>query len=174
MTRHLSIVYIISYSINMQTCDVTMNITTWAGVNSLEWKIIYDALGDLIPFVQFKKREKRPWRSVTFSKIAGFSLLCITLLLIFWRKNHIRQNSCYWVISQNTLVLSDYRILWAEISSYSQTMTEATYLLCYFCWVSSGMSEQTHSAPKYQIASISRKGHMIVLICCIQLYIHES
>ena len=30
-----------------------------------------DALHDLVPFVQFKKPEKRPWRSVTFSKIAG-------------------------------------------------------------------------------------------------------
>ena len=32
---------------------------------------IYDALHDLVPFVQFKKREKDPWRSVTFSKVAG-------------------------------------------------------------------------------------------------------
>ena len=31
-----------------------------------------DALRDLVPFVQFKKREKHPWRSVTFSKVAGF------------------------------------------------------------------------------------------------------
>ena len=29
------------------------------------------ALRDLVPFVQFKKREKHPWRSVTFSKVAG-------------------------------------------------------------------------------------------------------
>ena len=28
-------------------------------------------LRDLVAFVQFKKREKRPWRSVTFSKVAG-------------------------------------------------------------------------------------------------------
>ena len=27
----------------------------------------YNALRDLVPFVQFKKREQRPWRSVTFS-----------------------------------------------------------------------------------------------------------
>ena len=27
-----------------------------------------DVLCDLVPFVQFKKREKHPWRSVTFSK----------------------------------------------------------------------------------------------------------
>ena len=31
-----------------------------------------DVLHDLVPFVQFKKREKHPWRSVTFSKVAGF------------------------------------------------------------------------------------------------------
>ena len=29
-------------------------------------KEIYDALRDLAPFVQFKKREKHPCRSVTF------------------------------------------------------------------------------------------------------------
>ena len=31
-----------------------------------------DALRDLIPFAQFKKTEKRLWRSVTFSKVGGF------------------------------------------------------------------------------------------------------
>ena len=31
------------------------------------------ALRNLIPFVQFKKREKHPWRSVNFSKVAGFN-----------------------------------------------------------------------------------------------------
>ena len=34
---------------------------------------ICDTLRDLVPFVQFKKREKHPWRSVNFSKVAGFS-----------------------------------------------------------------------------------------------------
>ena len=29
-----------------------------------------DALPDLVPFAQFKKHEKHPWRSVTFSKVA--------------------------------------------------------------------------------------------------------
>ena len=32
-----------------------------------------DALRDLVPFVQSKKREKHPWKSVTFSKVAGFT-----------------------------------------------------------------------------------------------------
>ena len=31
-----------------------------------------DALRDLVPLVQFKKREKHFWRSVTFIKVAGF------------------------------------------------------------------------------------------------------
>ena len=33
--------------------------------------IICGALRDLVAFVQFKKREKHPWRSVNFSKAAG-------------------------------------------------------------------------------------------------------
>ena len=28
-------------------------------------------LCDMVPFAQFKKRKKHPWRSVTFSKVAG-------------------------------------------------------------------------------------------------------
>ena len=36
-----------------------------------------DTLRGLVPFVQFREREKHPWRSVTFSKVAGFyPLLC--------------------------------------------------------------------------------------------------
>ena len=35
---------------------------------------VYNALRDLVPFVQFRKREKNPWRSVTFSKLSGLSL----------------------------------------------------------------------------------------------------
>ena len=34
---------------------------------------ICGALHDMVPFVQFKNRGKHPWRSVTFSKVAGFS-----------------------------------------------------------------------------------------------------
>ena len=36
--------------------------------------MICDALHDLEPFMQFKKREKHPLRSVTFSKDADLSL----------------------------------------------------------------------------------------------------
>ena len=48
-------------------------------VNVLKWtehflRTICHALRDLTPFVQFKRREKQPLKSVTFSKIAGFYL----------------------------------------------------------------------------------------------------
>ena len=32
---------------------------------------ICDVLCDLVPFAQFKKSEKHPWRGVVFSKVAG-------------------------------------------------------------------------------------------------------
>ena len=35
-------------------------------------KIICDGLHDLVPILQFKKREKHPRRSVDVSKVAGF------------------------------------------------------------------------------------------------------
>ena len=34
--------------------------------------VSHDVLRALVPFVQFKKGEKHPSRSVTFSKIVGF------------------------------------------------------------------------------------------------------
>ena len=34
---------------------------------------ICGALRDLVPFAQFKKREKHPWRSINFSKVADWS-----------------------------------------------------------------------------------------------------
>ena len=38
---------------------------------------IFDVLRDLVPFVQFKKRGKHPWRIVTISKVA--TLLEVTI-----------------------------------------------------------------------------------------------
>ena len=35
-----------------------------------EYGLPRDALRDLVLFVQLKKREKHPWRSVTFSKVS--------------------------------------------------------------------------------------------------------
>ena len=40
-------------------------------IKALINRMICDALRDLVPFIQIKKREKHPWRAVTFSKVAG-------------------------------------------------------------------------------------------------------
>ena len=40
----------------------------WSNLKTFPWNIC-DALRDLVSFVQFKKREKQSWRSVTFSKV---------------------------------------------------------------------------------------------------------
>ena len=41
---------------------------------------IYGVLRDLVPFIQFKKREKHPWRNVNFSRLKPATLLKLTLL----------------------------------------------------------------------------------------------
>ena len=38
----------------------------------IDSKFWFDVLHDLVPFVQFKKCEKRSWRCVSFGKDAGF------------------------------------------------------------------------------------------------------
>ena len=43
-----------------------MIIFSLKGDNQIFYFIIYDVLRNLVPFVQFKKREKHQWRSVTF------------------------------------------------------------------------------------------------------------
>ena len=45
-------------------------------------QLTFGALRDLVPFVQFKEREKHPWRIVNFSKVAGFSLTLPKLILL--------------------------------------------------------------------------------------------
>ena len=37
----------------------------------------WDALRDLVTFAQFKKYEKQPWKSVTFSKVASLRFLIL-------------------------------------------------------------------------------------------------
>ena len=44
--------------------------------------IMCDALRDLVPFIQFKKPKKHPWRNFTFSKVAGFNFKPATLLKV--------------------------------------------------------------------------------------------
>ena len=61
-----------SVSLITQTGNCS-NYQKWAR-NGEKLSSICDALRDLVAFIQFKKREKHPWRSVKFSNVAGFSL----------------------------------------------------------------------------------------------------
>ena len=45
---------------------------------------VCDAVRDLVLFVQFKKRGKRPWRSAPFSIVAGFSNVSLWACLMFF------------------------------------------------------------------------------------------
>ena len=45
-----------------------------AGIMRIAQRLMCDILRNLVAFVQCKKHEKHPWRSVTFSKVAGLSL----------------------------------------------------------------------------------------------------
>ena len=49
-------------------------------INMIRTEINWDALHDLVPFQQFKKREKHPWRRVTFSNVAGLHHNCFITL----------------------------------------------------------------------------------------------
>ena len=61
---------------SLEKCEICPKLTTKT-LNSFVARlsdIICDALLDLVLFAQFKKRDKHPWRSVTFMKVAGLSL----------------------------------------------------------------------------------------------------
>ena len=57
----------VSFQINYQLY------ATFSKYSLLSLFRICGVLRDLVPFVEFKKREKHSWRSVNFSKVAGFS-----------------------------------------------------------------------------------------------------
>ena len=71
---------------------------------------ICDVLRDLVAFVQFKKREKHPWRIVNCSKVAGLkpatllqlALLhgCFSCFLNCTNSNKSRNASHYSLVSQ--------------------------------------------------------------------------
>ena len=57
-------------------------------------QIIYDALRDLVSFVQFKKREKHPWRSVALLKLQVLSSFeCFSRFLNFTNGTKSRKTS---------------------------------------------------------------------------------
>ena len=67
---------------------------------------ILHVLRDLMPFIQFKKHEKYPWRVVNFSKVAGFiDIKSNTLLWMFFTFCKL----CKWYqIVQNVSCISTF------------------------------------------------------------------
>ena len=48
--------------------------------------LICGSLRDLVPFIQFIKCEKHPWRTVTFREVAGWTLLHVTILFRYFSR----------------------------------------------------------------------------------------
>ena len=99
--------------------------------------MIYYALRDLIPFVQFKKRKKHPWRSVNFSKVAWVFFMffklyecyqiaqCITyaesfnFLRIFLNKALPERKLCYftkaaWPFNDKVISIPQISVNWTD------------------------------------------------------------
>ena len=71
-----------------------------------------DALYDLVPFVQFKKREKHPWESVTFSKVGtiAHSIEFLNVIIsynrfVFSKQNHRLSFSVNFSFKTNNVLL---------------------------------------------------------------------
>ena len=64
---------VIKSRIILQQDSYSLHLMKFISVKTLKHRC--DVLHDLVPLVQFKKREKHPWRSVSFSsKVASWSL----------------------------------------------------------------------------------------------------
>ena len=67
----------------------------------INWKkvsFICNALRDLLSSVQFLKRKKHPWKNVTFSKVAGFSIIpswVVSTFLKLYKWYQIAQSISY-------------------------------------------------------------------------------
>ena len=95
--------------------------TVWKKNLKLPKKPICDALRDLVQFVQFKKREKHPWRSVNFSKVAEWYQIEQRTTYL-----HLLSDSSFCLINNKSLIglLSRYNLpvfLVAQNSPFSST-----------------------------------------------------
>ena len=62
-----------------------------------------DALHILVLFVQFKTREKHSWRSVNFSKVAGFSNFTKINTPPWVFLTFFKLNKCYQIAQRTTI-----------------------------------------------------------------------
>ena len=75
-----------------------------------------DALRDLVPFAQFKKRENNPWGSVNFSKVAGWSLQLFKINTPPWVFFTLLKLSKWYQIAQRTtnVILKPVHTNWCK------------------------------------------------------------
>ena len=90
---------------------------------------IWDALRDLVPFVQFKNLEKHPWRSGIFNLKAILLHRCfphfqIVLMVSNRTKHHYGE----------MLKLINQNIVLAEPSKSPNKLWQSTTLINYSCW----------------------------------------
>ena len=100
---------------------------------------ICGALRNLVPFVQFKKRENQLWRSVNFSKVAGFSLqLKLTLLHgcfhVFKIVQLVPNRATHHILkvslsSMDTIILLQHNLITVNSARWS---FEKCYLTCVY------------------------------------------
>ena len=77
--RHIMTLWIHSVNpfLNIQICfQEILYIKSFKNFHSEIIRIIsiWDPLCDLVPLVQFKKREKHPWRNLSFSKVVDWNV----------------------------------------------------------------------------------------------------
>ena len=83
-----------------------------------------DALRDLVPFAQFKKRENHPWGSVNFSKVAGWSLQLFKI------------NTPPWVFFTLLKLCKWYQIAQRTTNVILKPVHTNASIYCFvFCWI---------------------------------------
>ena len=100
-----------------------------------------DALHDLVPFVQFKKREKHPWRSVNFTKINTPPWVFLTFFKLYeW----------YQIVQRTTNFLRSFQGSWA-LRSFLMILSSGVILPLCFLRISSLASFNAASMAFYSI-----------------------
>ena len=89
--------------------------------------LIWDALRNSVRFAQFKKREKHPWRSVTFSKVAGYYKLKVFFTFFKLYK-------WYWIVQRISYVqLNDAHGVQQRLSLQATSITAVSNKCCFLC-----------------------------------------
>ena len=103
----------------------------WQGIQTQLYFHIWDVLHDLVLFVQFKKLEKHPWRSVILVKLQVKAWSCNVSHTKAQTETKIIEKSwlCSWVSSIN-FVTNLYSSTWSKLSSNIWRAYNSTLEIC--------------------------------------------